>query len=169
MQIALLSCYEALLDGLTKAYTNLSKLAPLGWGQPQYDALQQKLGAIRAAEAALFSATVTLNDRISAAQTALTALSPLLVAVGAGCPQPVEESSFRYSTSLSNSSSFPWDYPSGGIWVTDSSGYRLPDGCPCGSSSSSSTSSSSGGALMLGKGSGPGKFALKKTAKKDRS
>jgi len=159
MQIALLSCYQALMDGLTKAFNNLAQLEKYGWGQTQYNALQQKLGAIRAAEEALFSASVTLDDRIDAAKAALNQLSPLLVAIGAGPPQPTGESSFRYSMSLSDSSSAAWKSPSGGVWVTDSSSCRLPDGCPGGSSSSSS------GALMLKQGSGPGKYALKAVKK----
>lgn len=161
MQIALLSCYEALLDGLTKAYNNLAALEKLGWGQAQYDALQQKLGAIRAAEQALFTASYTLDDRINQAKAALIQLTPLLNAVGAGPPEPTGESSYIYSISLSSSSSLPWPSPSGGIWVTDSSSYRLPNGCP-----GASSSSSGGGAMMLAAaGTGPGKFAAKAVKK----
>ncbi len=164
MQIALLSCYEALLDGLTKACANLDALEKLGWGQAQYDALQQKLGAIRSAEQAAFAATATLDSQIAAAKAALITLSPLLVAVGSTPPQPEGESSLRYSVSLSNSSSFPWTNPSGGVWVTGNSSYRVPNGCP------GASSSSGGDRLTMSKkqGTGPGKFAnraIKNTAR----
>ena len=159
MQIALLSCYEALMDGLTKAAANAKPLAQLGWGPVQYNALQEQLVAIRAAEQALFAATATLDSRISEAKASLSTLSPLLVAVGAGPPEPTGESSLRYSMSLSDSSSVTWQNPSGGVWVTDSSSYRLPNGCPGGSSSGG------GGTTTRSKGTGPGKFALQATKK----
>jgi len=157
MQIALLNCYEALMDGLTKASAHLAQLAQYGWGQAQYDALQQKLGAIRAAEDALFSATANLDDRVADAKAALIQLAPLLVAIGVGPPQPVNESSFFYSTSLSSSASFDWKAPSGGVWVTKNSSYRVPNGCP--------GSSSSSGAESARAGTGPGKFALRAVKK----
>lgn len=165
MQLALTCCYEAVIKGLSTALANLSTLATqTGWGQAQYNDLVQRLGAIRTAELAVFTATHALSDRLKEAENALGVLKTALAAHNPVLPVPTPspESSMRYSVSLSTSSSLTWQYPSGGVWVTANSSAKIGATCPGAGGGSSFTLISSG----------PGRFSnlklkpLKKLKKK---
>ena len=147
MKLALISSYDRLIQGLGKAAepANRAKLKELGWDQPQHNALAQILNDVRAAEQTLYAATHALSERISEAEHLLLELDTAFKLAGSGSILPADETSFRYSTSMSSSSSLSWRYNSGSVWVTTSSGCQPP---------------------VLRKGSSPTKHFAKKVVKK---
>jgi hypothetical protein len=128
MKLALIASYDKLIQGLEKASdpANKEKLSGVGWDQTKYNAMEQMLPVIQAAEQHLYAATHALSELISVAGHMLVDLENALGLAGVTGVSAAAESSFRYSTSMSSSSSLSWRYNSGSVWVTTTP----PNGSP---------------------------------------
>ncbi len=158
MKVALIASYDKLIEGLGIAVVpaNQTKLTAIGWTTDKYKALKKSLEAIQAAEHSLYASTHGLSERISEAQGLLEILDNAFEMAEIPRIYPTSESSYRYSTSMSSSSSLPWRYNSGSVWVTTSSSCAVPD--------SSGPYGTSGAAALPG--ASPSKHARKKPAAK---
>lgn len=129
MKVALIASYDKLIEGLGIASdpANLEKLTACNWGPDKYETLKKSLEAIQAAEHCLYESTHGLSERIAEAQGLLEILDTAFVMSEMPSIYPSSESSYRYSTSMSSSSSLSWRYNSGSVWVTTSSSCAFPD------------------------------------------
>lgn len=158
MKVALISSYEALINGITKSAANAAGLAGVNWTQADHDDLVLKLGSIRDAEIALYNATHLLSEKVMNASTKLSILNQKLGILGAATAVPAGEKSFRYSTSMSSSSALSWRYSSGSVWVTSNPSCSVPEFESTGAIISRKL-------IKIRKGSAPSLPALKKAAK----
>ena len=118
MKLALIASYDKLIQGLEMASHpgNQVKLSQVGWNGTTD--LEKVLKDIQAAEQDVFVATHALSELISKAGHLLVTLDNACGMAAVAGVSAAAESSFRYSTSMSSSSSLPWQYNSGSVWVT---------------------------------------------------